>query len=407
MAEAYTIKMPKLSDTMTEGTVVTWEKNIGDHVTRGDVVATVETDKAIMDVEVFREGYLSGPLIATDTTVAVGEVIAYLVADKAEVKGAEASATPTTSAAPKAAAAVAAPSTKAAPIAPTPTAGIAVKMPKLSDTMTEGTLVSWEINVGDKIERGSVIATVETDKAIMDVEVFREGYLSGPLVPVDSVVQVGEPIAYIVPSTSDVRGGEVQAAKARVLETVAAESQFEPSGTHKAKTHIPAMPHGASPAPRPRAGRASPYARQLAGAHGIDINSLKGTGPGGAILAADVMAPQAQPAMAKRIFQVPGVGRPMDAMEKAVSHSMEYSLSMPLFRASVIMQPERLMAAAKQAGYSLTVLFAKAAAKLWRFPGLTLSCCGRSQWCECLAVALCLKPSDSPRASGTCETNPG
>ena len=56
MAEAYAIKMPKLSDTMTEGTVVTWEKNIGDHVTRGTVVATVETDKAIMDVEVFREG---------------------------------------------------------------------------------------------------------------------------------------------------------------------------------------------------------------------------------------------------------------------------------------------------------------------------------------------------------------
>jgi dihydrolipoamide dehydrogenase len=237
-------------------------------------------------------------------------------------------------------------------------------MPKLSDTMTEGTLVSWELNVGDKVERGSVIATVETDKAIMDVEVFREGYLSGPLVPVDSVVQVGEPIAYIVPETSDVRGGEVKvAAMPREAVTVdAAESPFEPAGTHKAKTHIPAMPHGASPAPRPRAGRASPYARQLAGAHGIDINSLKGSGPGGAVLAVDVMAPQAQPAMAKRVFQVPGIGRPMDAMEKAVSHSMEYSLSMPLFRASVNIQPERLMAAAKQAGYSLTVLFAKASA---------------------------------------------
>ncbi len=364
MAEAYAIKMPKLSDTMTEGTVVTWEKHIGDHVTRGSVVATVETDKAIMDVEVFREGYLSGPLIATDTMVAVGEVIAYLVADKAKVKGAEAGATPAPSSAPKVSAPVAAKPSMAAPAAPAPAAGMAVKMPKLSDTMTEGTLVSWEINVGDKIERGTVVATVETDKAIMDVEVFREGYLSGPLVPVDSVVQVGEPIAYIVASTREVRGGEAKvAAMARAVETVAAaETYSEPSGTHKAKTHIPAMPHGASPAPRPRNGRASPYARQLAGAHGIDINSLKGTGPGGAVLAADVMAPQAQPAMAKRVFQVPGVGRPMDAMEKAVSHSMEYSLSMPLFRASVIMQPERLMAAAKQAGYSLTVLFAKAAA---------------------------------------------
>ena len=66
MAEPFTIKMPQLSDTMTEGTVVSWEKEIGDKIERGTVVATVETDKAIMDVEVFRDGYLSGPLTAED-----------------------------------------------------------------------------------------------------------------------------------------------------------------------------------------------------------------------------------------------------------------------------------------------------------------------------------------------------
>ena len=64
MAEPYVIKMPQLSDTMTEGVVVSWEKAVGDKIERGDIVATVETDKAIMDVEVFREGYLSGPLAA-------------------------------------------------------------------------------------------------------------------------------------------------------------------------------------------------------------------------------------------------------------------------------------------------------------------------------------------------------
>src|SRR5256885_15767645 len=81
-----------------------------------------------------------------------------------------------------------------------------VKMPKLSDTMTEGTVVTWEKQPGDKIERGTIIATVETDKAIMDVEVFREGFLSGPLVPANSVVPVGEPIAYIVQSKDEVKG---------------------------------------------------------------------------------------------------------------------------------------------------------------------------------------------------------
>ncbi len=249
----------------------------------------------------------------------------------------------------------------------------AIKMPKLSDTMTEGTVVSWEKSIGDQVSRGTVVATVETDKAIMDVEIFRDGYLSGPVVPVDSVVPVGEVIAYVVAEPADVKGGEAPA-RAPVREAMVesegqAERHFDPYGTQKPKTHIPAMPHGATPAPRPRAGQASPYARQLAGAHGIDINSLLGTGPASTVVAGDVTKGQVPPTLARRIYQVPGSGRPMDAMEKAVSHNMEYSLSMPLFRATVNIQPDRLMAGAKQAGYSLTVLFAKAAAlAIQKFP---------------------------------------
>src|SRR3972149_778240 len=248
-----------------------------------------------------------------------------------------------------------------------------IKMPKLSDTMTEGTVVTWEKQVGEQIARGTVVATVETDKAIMDVEISREGYLSGPLARVGAVVPVGGAIAYPVADVKEVKGGEAAAAPAerrkseRVAETE--PHKFEPYGTPKAKTHIPAMPHGATPAPRPRTGLASPYARQLAGAHGIDIHSLKGSGPGGMILAADVTAPMAPPGMAKRIYQVPCIGRPMDAMEKAVAHNMEYSLSMPLFRVTVSISPDRLSAAAKKEGYSLTVALAKAAGlTIQKFP---------------------------------------
>ncbi|OGI45245.1 MAG: pyruvate dehydrogenase [Candidatus Muproteobacteria bacterium RBG_16_65_31] len=246
-----------------------------------------------------------------------------------------------------------------------------IKMPKLSDTMTEGTVVTWEKKVGDLVTRGTVVATVETDKAIMDVEIFREGYLSGPLAPLNGVVPVGGVIAYLVADAKDVKGGEAVAAvpTARTEDAEQEPARFEPYGTPKAKTHIPAMPHGATPAPRPRGGRATPYARQLAGAHGIDISSLIGSAPGGIIVAADVTAPQAPPGMAKRIYQVPGIGRPMDAMEKAVAHNMEYSLSMPLFRATLNVQPDRLLAAAKQEGSSLTVMLAKAAAlAIQKFP---------------------------------------
>ncbi|MFV1973069.1 MAG: biotin/lipoyl-containing protein, partial [Thiohalobacterales bacterium] len=90
MAEPYVIKMPQLSDTMTEGVIVSWEKNIGDQVARGDIVATVETDKAVMDVEVFRDGYLSGPIAPIDAVVAVTHAIGYLVDSADEVDDSEA-----------------------------------------------------------------------------------------------------------------------------------------------------------------------------------------------------------------------------------------------------------------------------------------------------------------------------
>ncbi|MCL5669163.1 MAG: pyruvate dehydrogenase, partial [Gammaproteobacteria bacterium] len=177
MSEPYPIKMPQLSDTMTEGVVVSWEKKIGDKISRGDVVATVETDKAIMDVEVFRDGYLSGPLAALNSVVAVGAPMGYLVPGKDEVQAGE-------SAAPAPAQVITpviTPVPAGQPVSAQAPYTHVIKMPQLSDTMTDGVVVAWVKNPGDKIERGDVVAQVETDKAIMDVEVFRAGYLSGPI----------------------------------------------------------------------------------------------------------------------------------------------------------------------------------------------------------------------------------
>ena len=360
MANPYVIKMPQLSDTMTEGVVVTWEKNLGDKVERGDIVATVETDKAIMDVEVFKEGYLSGPIAEIDSTIPVGEPMAYLVesADEVSDDGATAAATATSAAEPETA-------EEEAPEASAddaPADAYMIKMPQLSDTMTEGVMVSWEKEIGDKVERGDVIAQVETDKAIMDVEVFKEGYLSGPMAEIDSTVPVGEAIAYLVADKDAVMDAK-KTATTRVIKTEKAPVKSEPAGTAKPKTRIAAMPSGATPAPRPHNKPASPYARQLAGAHGIDLNSINtGTGPEGTIIAADVLNSNVQKGATKRIFQVPGEGRPMSAMEKAVAHNMEYSLSMPLFRVTMNIDPSSLKAASKAKGFSLTVTLAKAAA---------------------------------------------
>jgi dihydrolipoamide dehydrogenase len=173
---------------------------------------------------------------------------------------------------------------------------------------------------------------------------------------------VGEAIAYLVSDAAQVLDSKKTAIAAATVPAEQPRARHEPAGTAKAKTRIPAMPHGATPAPRPVSSLATPYARQLAGAHGIDLNSISGSGPGGAIVAADVLNADVAKTATKRIFQVPGEGRPMDSMEKAVSHNMEYSLSMPLFRVTVNVDPSALKTASKAKGFSLTVTMAKAAA---------------------------------------------
>ena len=373
MAEPYQIKMPQLSDTMTEGVIVSWEKQIGDKVERGDIVATVETDKAIMDVEVFREGYLSGPLAPVDSTVPVGEAIAFLVADKEQVEAAGVDLSP---AAVESKVITAEPYSSDAARAAEQPEGVSytIKMPQLSDTMTEGVVVSWEKELGDKIERGDVVATVETDKAIMDVEVFREGYLSGPRAEVDSVIAVGEPMAYLVEQLEQVvREGHVASSAPAKDQT--SVGQMAP--VHPAETAVVSAPGSiGTPAPRPENKQASPYARKLAVPLNVNLNTLKGSGPDGVITAADVQ--QAQPVerpteIAAQVpahvlpeIQVPGHGRPMNAMEKAVSASMTASLTMPTFHVTVNAQPAALIRAARKKGVSLTVAIAKACAEAIR-----------------------------------------
>ncbi|MDH5614697.1 MAG: 2-oxo acid dehydrogenase subunit E2, partial [Gammaproteobacteria bacterium] len=375
MSETYVIKMPQLSDTMTEGVVVSWEKNIGDKITRGDIVATVETDKAIMDVEVFRDGFLSGPLSATDSTVPVGEAMGYIVPNESDVQASD--ATPDTSAVNAGSEGKPEVEVAADIDVPDDVAHI-IKMPQLSDTMTEGVLVSWEKNIGDKIARGDVVATVETDKAIMDVEVFREGYLSGPITPVDGVVPVGDALAYLVEKADQVK--EVTAAaRAAIATDASSPSEQEPrhqiASSHPTPAHISPPVHSTgpvTPAERPDNKQATPQARKLAAELHVNLNTLKGTGPNGVITGDDVRKAQplsrpteVAPLTAAHTMpevQVPGHGREMTAMERAVSHSMTASLTMPTFRVTANAKPDHLIRAAKKKGVSVTVAIAKACA---------------------------------------------
>ncbi len=210
-----------------------------------------------------------------------------------------------------------------------------IKMPQLSDTMTEGVIVSWEKNIGDAVKRGDIVATVETDKAVMDVEVFRDGFLSGPLAPVDAVVPVTHAIAYLVESESDVDASEAAPVVAETAPVAAAQSAPPATAGTRSAT-------GGAAAPRPQgpqSGKASPLARRLAAEQGVDIDRLSGSGPGGVITAADITHAPAPFELA-----VPGDGRPMKSMEKAISRAMASSISMPTFRVTSHIRLEMLMA---------------------------------------------------------------
>jgi dihydrolipoamide dehydrogenase len=237
-----------------------------------------------------------------------------------------------------------------------------IKMPQLSDTMTEGVIVSWEMAIGDKIRRGDIVATVETDKAVMDVEVFRDGFLSGPLAPIDAVVAVTHPIGYLVDSKEEVVEGTgapaVQSRASRPGKTVPTPSQVAPAAAVAATPpQAVVVQPGAAPLPRPQGIKASPLARKLAGQLHVDLDRLIGSGPGGAITAADI-----QRAPAPYEVPVPGNGRPMKSMEKAIAQAMSYSIVMPTFRVSFHIRLAALIGAAKQAGVSVTVAIARACA---------------------------------------------
>jgi dihydrolipoamide dehydrogenase len=361
MSQHYAITMPQLSDTMTEGVVVTWEKRPGDKVERGDIVATVETDKAIMDVEVFKAGFLAGPLADVGATVAVGAALGYITDTAGDIAIAAGEVVEEQA------------QTEMIPHH----AGTPIVMPHLSDTMTEGVVVTWERQPGDAIKRGDIVATVETDKAIMDVEVFQDGFLSGPIADVGSVVEVGHPMAFIVDDAAKANDTGVTISadhKVRDMHKVAPPSADRPAHLPTPKTAPGQISASGNvpPVARPQGRQASPYARKVAAQLGVNLSGLAGTGPSGVIVAADVA--RARPSMAEVAHSlpqvdVPGQGRAMTSMEKAVSHAMAASLTLPTFNATMNINIAALTAAAKAQKVSVTVAIAKACSiAMGKFP---------------------------------------
>lgn len=212
-----------------------------------------------------------------------------------------------------------------------------IEMPKLSDTMTEGTVVKWRVGVGDQVSVGDVIAEVETDKAVMELEAFDEGKLGEIYVAEGGKARIGEKLALLLapgetvpppgggqpaerPTTSPSAATQPPTpspqSKPATVQTAApvqaenppkASSRTEPLNRSRQREEAESLANPLSP-PRPLGGyegpvqgervKASPLARRIASAKGVNLGTLRGSGPGGRIVARDVESACAPPVAA-------------------------------------------------------------------------------------------------------------
>ena len=277
------ITMPRLSDTMTEGTVASWLKKVGDTIKEGDILAEIETDKATMEFESFNSGTLLHIGINEGETAAVDSLLAIIGKEGEDISGLISGAETKTQAPVEANHEVKSQPTtdNAQPTTSLPKGVVVVTMPRLSDTMTEGTVATWLKKVGDEVKEGDILAEIETDKATMEFESFNAGILlfiginEGQSAPVDSV------LAIIGPAGTDITGiAENYKSGGTSVELVtpsAVEVAQQPSTNDRQPT-------------TENSDRifASPLAKQIAKDKGINLSQIKGSGENGRITKSDV-----------------------------------------------------------------------------------------------------------------------
>ena len=280
MAEV--VRMPKMSDTMTEGVIAKWHKKVGDKVNAGDLIAEVETDKATMDFESYQEGTLLyiGP--KEGEAVPVNAVIAVLGEEGEDYQALLDGGSATKEEAPAAEEAKeeAAPAASESTVTAEDLGCTVITMPLLSDTMKEGVIAQWNFKVGDTIKSDDAIADVETDKATMEVTAYAEGTLLYIGVEAGQAAKVNDIIAIVGPA-----GTDVTPLLNQVKSAPKAESKQEEKAPEAA---APAAASSAVSSSDDSRIKASPLARKIAKEKGVDLSEIKGSADGGRIVKRDV-----------------------------------------------------------------------------------------------------------------------
>jgi pyruvate dehydrogenase E2 component (dihydrolipoamide acetyltransferase) len=281
------IRMPRMSDTMTEGVIVAWHKKVGDAVKSGDLLAEVETDKATMELESYNTGTLLYIGVENGKTVAVNGILAVIGKpgeEYASLLGGE-TAPAAAEAAPPAEAPAMTAATTTAPAIDITKMDEVILMPRMSDTMTEGVIAAWHKKVGDAVKSGELLAEVETDKATMELESYKSGTLLYIGVDKGGKVPVNALLAIIGDATKIDVAAVVAAAQAGPAATTtnapaAAAATAAPVAVEKEVAEKSLGENGRI--------KASPLAKKLASEKGIDLGAVQGSGDGGRIVKKDV-----------------------------------------------------------------------------------------------------------------------
>ena len=315
----FSVTMPALGESVTEGTVTRWLKNEGDMVAVDEPLLEVSTDKVDTEIPSPVAGILQKIVVAVDSTVAVGAELA-VIADGASAASAQAPAAPV-AAAPVTPppAPVTPPPAPAAPVAVPSSTGTIVTMPALGESVTEGTVTRWLKNVGDQVNVDEALLEVSTDKVDTEIPSPASGTLVSIDVAVDSTVPVGARLAVIGGS------GAAVATPPSATPATPAPIVAAPAVTPTPVTPPPAPVVAAPVAPvvaAPVVSQVSnedayvtPIVRKFAAENNVDLSKVKGTGIGGRIRKEDVLA--AAPRAAAAFQNAPVAAAPVSQSSAA------------------------------------------------------------------------------------------
>jgi pyruvate dehydrogenase E2 component (dihydrolipoamide acetyltransferase) len=318
----FSVTMPALGESVSEGTVTRWLKAEGDHVNVDEPLLEVSTDKVDTEIPSPVSGTLQKIVVQVDQTVPVGAELAIIADGVSEPKNsapvAEVPAQPATPVAVvETPAPVTPPPAPAAPATPAPTgAGTVITMPALGESVSEGTVTRWLKNVGDSVAVDEALLEVSTDKVDTEIPSPVAGTLLAIDVAVDTTVPVGARLGLI-----GAANGAVSAPAAPAAPVVSAPVTPQPALTPPPAPVTPVAvsvptpppaPVAAAPVSQPADAYVTPLVRKLASELGVNLAQVKGTGIGGRIRREDVeaLARPAAPAAAASVTSTPSAAKP-------------------------------------------------------------------------------------------------